>query len=68
MSYSDWSLCFPLEGCLTGKKILWRALHHPLASEGLEDMAKEGDKVTIVVDDITRPVPSQEIQKILWKG
>lgn len=23
MSYSDWSFCFPLEGCLTGKKILF---------------------------------------------
>lgn len=20
MSYSDWSFCFPLEGCLTGKR------------------------------------------------
>lgn len=38
-----------------------RALCHPLGSEELKDMAKLGDKVAIVIDDITRPLPSQEI-------
>ena len=38
-----------------------RALYHPLGSEELKDMAKLGDKVAIVIDDITRPLPSPEI-------
>jgi len=38
-----------------------RALYHPLGSKRLKDMAKLGDKVAIVIDDITRPLPSQEI-------
>ncbi len=38
-----------------------RALYLPLGSEELKDMAKLGDKVAIVIDDITRPLPSSEI-------
>jgi len=38
-----------------------RALYHPLGSEELKDMAELGDKVAIVIDDITRPLPSPEI-------
>jgi len=38
-----------------------RALENPIGSKGLKDIVKLKDKVAIVIDDITRPLPSQEI-------
>ncbi len=38
-----------------------RALENPIGSKGLKDIVKLKDKVAIVIDDITRPLPSPEI-------
>ncbi|HID91124.1 TPA: DUF2088 domain-containing protein, partial [Candidatus Bathyarchaeota archaeon] len=38
-----------------------RALDHPIGSERLERIAKPGDRVSIAVDDHTRPTPSRLI-------
>ena len=35
-----------------------RALSQPIGTKRLSEIAKEGDKVAIVVDDVTRPAPS----------
>jgi len=38
-----------------------RALKNPIGSKGLKDIVKLKDKIAIVIDDITRPLPSQDI-------
>ena len=49
-----------------------RALKNSIGSKRLKDIVKLKDKVAIVIDDITRPLPSQEIlpplisELILW--
>ncbi len=41
--------------------ILKRALMNPIGSDRLSDIAMEGDKVSIVVDDYTRSSPTEDI-------
>jgi len=38
-----------------------RALNNPIGSKRLKDVAKMSDNVAIVIDDITRPLPSQDV-------
>ena len=38
-----------------------RALNEPIASKPLSEIVKSGDRVAIVVDDVTRPAPSHII-------
>ena len=42
-----------------------RALSHPLGTKRLSEISKEGDKVAIVVDDITRATPSYLMVSVL---
>ena len=37
------------------------ALENPIGSKRLKDIVKSKDRIAIVIDDITRPLPSQEI-------
>ena len=41
--------------------IIRKAVLNPLGSERLSEIATEGDRVAIVVDDYTRPCPTQEL-------
>lgn len=41
--------------------IIRKAVFNPLGSERLSNIATEGDRVAIVVDDYTRPCPTQEL-------
>ena len=43
------------------ESIIKGALHNPLGTDRLSDMASAGDKVAIVVDDHTRPCPTQKL-------
>ncbi|MFH1101554.1 MAG: nickel-dependent lactate racemase [Methanobacteriota archaeon] len=43
------------------ESLIHGALRDPLGSDRLEDIAKPGDQVAIVVDDYTRPCPTQQM-------
>lgn len=38
-----------------------KALQNPLRSKRLKEIVKPGDKIVVVIDDITRPLPSADI-------
>ena len=46
------------EGVIDAKAEIKRALSHPIGTPRLNEIAKAGDKVAIVVDDATRSTPS----------
>ena len=46
------------EGVANPKAEIIRALSQPIGTQRLSEIAKEGNKVAIVVDDATRPTPS----------
>jgi nickel-dependent lactate racemase len=46
------------EGVANPKAEIERALSQPIGTQRLSEIAKEGNKVAIVVDDATRPTPS----------
>ena len=50
-----------IDGVQNAQAEIERALKNPIGSERLRDIVKLKDKIAIVIDDITRPLPSQEI-------
>lgn len=50
-----------IDGVQNAQTEIERALKNPIGSERLKDIVKLKDKIAIVIDDITRPLPSQEI-------
>lgn len=44
-----------------GQEAVRYALAHPIGAAALRDLAKPGQKIAIVVSDISRPVPSYEL-------
>jgi len=50
-----------IDGVQNAQTEIERALKNPIGSKRLKDIVKLKDKVAIVIDDITRPLPSQEI-------
>jgi nickel-dependent lactate racemase len=46
------------EGVANPKAEIERALSQPIGTQRLSEIAKEGNKVVIVIDDATRPTPS----------
>ena len=45
----------------TGEAAVRHALEHPIGAPRLRDLAKSGQKIAIVVSDISRPVPSYQM-------
>lgn len=50
-----------IDGVQNAQTEIERALKNPIGSERLRDIVKLKDKIAIVIDDITRPLPSQKI-------
>lgn len=50
-----------IEGVENTQAEIERALKNPLGSKRLKNIVKLKDRIAIVIDDITRPLPSQEI-------
>jgi len=50
-----------IEGVEDTQAEIRRALKNPISSKRLKDIIKIKDKIAIVIDDITRPLPSKDI-------
>ena len=44
------------------------ALKKPIGIPAFDRMAKKGDKVVVIVDDLTRPTPQKEICPQSWSS
>ena len=51
----------PLHGLANEKQAVIRALRQPIGTEPLRDKVKSGDRVAIVISDITRPTPNHKL-------
>jgi nickel-dependent lactate racemase len=50
-----------IPGVKDERKVIAKALHNPIKSKRLSRIAKRGDKVAIIVSDMTRPSPSHSM-------
>ena len=50
---------------LPAEALIAEAIEHPIGKPRLEELLRPGAKVSIIVDDITRPTPSREVLAVL---
>ena len=55
----------PREVAASTGELLSRALRNPIGSPPLEELAGPGRSVAVVVDDLTRPTPTQELLPVV---
>ena len=45
-----------------------RALHQPIGTPRLKELVKSGQKIVIMVSDVTRPAPPKKCCHLCWKN
>jgi len=63
----EWVESHPMKPVPNVEKAIEDAIHHPIGSPRLRDLVKSGQKVALIVTDITRKLPEEMIIPLLIK-
>jgi len=63
----QWVESHPMKPVPNVERAIEEAIHHPIGSSRLRDLVKSGQKIALIVTDITRKLPEEIILPILIK-